>query len=146
VQAFDCATGVSKQIQVQANLEGMKAGTYAAPDAIVIESNGGNETIGASLTLSQSPELHISPQSLRFDDTPEQVLHLANQGYGVLRVQVIPGEEWIAVNRREWSIKAGRTARVRVRLVDAPPGAEGSIEIHALDGVIRLPVTLHEFE
>jgi serine/threonine-protein kinase len=139
-QTFTCATGVSTQIQVQANLEGIKSGTYQAIDALLIESNGGSETVSASLALTLSPKLHIASSYLHFGHSPEQVLQLENQGYGTLYVQVIPREEWIAVNRQEWTIKAGKKAQVKIKLVDAPPGLQGAIDIRTQDETVSLPV------
>ncbi len=139
-ETFQCATGVSTQIQVQANPEGMREGTYESVDALRIESNGGHRELSVSLILKLTPKLHLSPQVLRFGDVAEQVLQLENQGCGTLRVQVIPTEPWIAVNRQEWTIKPGKRARVKVRLVDAPQDAKGRVEIHTPDQIEHLPV------
>ena len=35
---------------------------------------------------------------------------LENTGYGNLRAQVIPQQDWITVNRRDWTIKAAKTS------------------------------------
>jgi hypothetical protein len=131
---------VSTQIQVQAALEGLRDGTYEAIDALRVESNGGSQEIRASLTLKLRPELHFTPPTLDFSDTLERSILLENRGHGTLRVQITPREPWMAVGRRNWTIKPGKRARVRVSLIDAPPGAEGSIEIRALDKAIDLPV------
>ncbi len=137
--SFVCATGLSVAVQVRAEPEGMREGTHEAIDALVIESNGGRQEVGARLTLTLVPRLHLTPHSLHFDDGVQH-LYLENKGYGALRVEVVPQAEWIAVNRREWTIKAGKRARVEVRLVNAPPDARGDIQVRASGKVVTLPV------
>jgi hypothetical protein len=137
---FECPTGVSTQIQVSAILEDLHEGTYQAPDALGIESNAGSQTVDVALTLSLTPVLRLSTEALVFAETSEQVLRLENQGYGTLRVQIVPDQDWIEVDRREWTIKAQRKARVRVRLVDPPEAVEGNIEIRTPDRVLSLPI------
>jgi hypothetical protein len=150
-QEFACATGVATQIEVHADLEGLHSRTVdrqtvEALDALAVESNGGDQEIGARLTLLLSPQLHLSTKSITFDDTTQTSFYLENQGYGTLHAQVIPSEPWIAVNRQEWTIKAHKRARVRVRLVDAPADASphghgaGNIEIRASGRTTILPV------
>jgi serine/threonine protein kinase len=138
--SFACPTGVSTEIDVQVNLENLQEGTYNALDAIRVESNGGTEAIEANLALNLTPRLHVSPQELHFGDETEIVFALENQGYGTLRVQIVPTARWIAVNHREWTVKAGKKARVRVSLSDAPSDAAGSIEIRAPGETIHLPI------
>lgn len=139
-QTFRCLTGSSIEVQVQANLEGAREGTLRALDAVLIESNGGNEVIGASLTLTLSPELHVSPQELYLDGLEERPFELENRGYGTLRVRVIPTEEWLAVNRQEWTVKPGKTVQVKARVLGAYPASEGTIEIHTAEEIISLTV------
>ena len=138
--SFVCPTGISKQIEINANLEGLREGTYDAADAVYVASNGGSETIQARLILALAPQLRVSVDSLQFGDASQTVFQLENQGYGTLHVQVIPTEDWITVNRREWTIKAGRKAPVHVSLRDAPPAARGSIDIHTPHKTIHLDV------
>ena len=61
-------------------------------------------------------------------------------GSDTLRVQVVPSAEWITVNRTEWAIKAGKSARVRVTLADPPPESLSSIEIHTGHETFKVPV------
>lgn len=139
-QAFECPTGVSTQIQASARLEDLREGTYAAADALLVESNGGHEAVDVRLILTLSPELHVSPQILHFNDRSDGVVELENQGYGTLRVQVVPSAEWLTVNRRDWTIKPGKKVRVRVNLVDAPANGTGSIEVRTPDQIVRVDV------
>ncbi len=138
--SFTCATGLSVAVQVRASPEGLREGVHQVLDGLIIESNGGRQEVGVRLTLTLVPRLHLTPRSLQFDDGEVQHLYLENKGYGALRVEVVPQVEWIAVNRREWTIKAGKRACVEVRLVDAPPDAQGNIQIRAFDEVLSLPV------
>ncbi len=139
-RAFECPTGLSAELQVAANLEGLREGLFGAPDGLSIESNGGSQEVAVRLTLVLTPRLVLSPQALRFSDAAEQSLQLENQGYGTLRIRVVPHEPWISVSRQEWTIKPGNKARVRINLVGAPPLTEGCIEVHAPDQVIQVPV------
>lgn len=137
---FVCDTGVSTQIQIEPDLEELKEGTYQALNALVVESNAGSEAIDVRLTLALIPRLHLSPERLLFDQALEQTLYLENVGYGSLRVQVVPDKAWIAVNRRDWTIKPGKQVRVRVRLIDAPAGEAGTLEIRGPEDTVRLPI------
>jgi hypothetical protein len=109
-------------------------------DALRVESNAGSQEIGAHLSLKLTPKLHLSPPALRFGEATEQTLELRNHGYGTLRVQVVPQEPWINVNRQEWTIKPGKKIRVKVRLVEAPPDTQGRIEIRTPDKIEHLTV------
>jgi hypothetical protein len=142
---FECATGAAAQIEVHANVEYLLAhqrtpGTLEAADALLIESNAGIQEIDARLTLVLTPRLHVSPGSLQFEGGTEGTFQLENRGYGTLRVHLTPSEPWIAVNRREWTIKARKRARVRVRLLDAPERGQGNIEIRTPETVTFVPV------
>jgi hypothetical protein len=139
-RSFECATGLSAELQATANLEGLREGLFEALDALSVESNGGNQEVAVRLTLVLTPRLALSPQALHFSDAAEQSLQVENQGYGTLRIRVVPHEPWISVSRQEWTIKPGNKARVRINLVGAPPLTEGCIEVHAPDQVIQVPV------
>jgi hypothetical protein len=150
-QEFDCATGAATQITVHADLERLRGRTVdrqtvEALDALAVESNGGDQEIGARLTLVLTPQLQLSTKSITFDDTTQTSFYMENQGFGTLHAQVIASEPWLIVNRQEWTIKARKRARVRVRLVDAPADASphgrgaASIEIRTSTRVIALPV------
>lgn len=147
-QTFECDSGASVHIEVQALPQGLREGEYDVADALRIESNGGGEEIRARLTIALVPRLHLSSQSLRFTrkGLAKQRLSLENQGYGALRIRVVPRAEWIRVNRREWTIKSGRKARleIAVALDDAPAGEPGTVEIHAPKEVIRLAIHVDE--
>jgi hypothetical protein len=138
--AFECETGSAVQIEVWANLDDLHQGNYDAVDALVVESNGGSREIDARLVLTLTPDLHVSPTKLRFKDETRATLTLENRGYGTLRVQVLPSEPWLTVNRQEWTIKARKRARVRVQIVDAPAEAQASITIRTPDEDIQLTV------
>jgi hypothetical protein len=147
-QTFECDTGASVQIQVQALPEGLREGNYHSASALGIESNGGNEEIGARLRVALVPRLDLSSQSLSFSRQGPETQHiwLENQGYGVLRVNVIPKADWIRVNRRKWTIKSGRKARLEITtaLDGAPVGGAGAVEIHTPDEVTQLSVQMEE--
>jgi len=147
-KAFECDSGVSAQIEVQALPEGLRQGDYDVVDALQIESNGGSEEIDARLTVALMPRLHLSTPSLHFSQQgpATQQIQMENQGHGALRVRVVPRAEWIKVNRREWTIKSGRKARlnVTVALDEAPPGELGTVEIHAPEDVIHLTIQADE--
>jgi hypothetical protein len=145
-QTFVCETGASALIAVQARPEGLREGLHDAADALRIESNGGNETVDARLAVVLVPRLHLSHHSLRFaPGEPEtQQIQMENRGHGNLRLRVIPGADWIRVNRREWTVKGGRKARLKITVArdDAPPGATGAVEIRAPEQVARVEIRL----
>jgi hypothetical protein len=138
--AFECETGAAVQIEVQARLDDLREGHYDAVDAVVVESNGGNREIDARLVLTLTPDMHVSPAWLCFEDETQAAFFIENRGYGTLRVQVLPSEPWLTVNRKEWTVKARKRARVRVKVVDAPAEAQASITIRTPDEVRHLPV------
>jgi hypothetical protein len=137
---FSCDTGVSAQIVVDVLLDDLRESTYSAAPAIRVESNGGSETVEATLHLVLKPVLHISTDDLDMRDEPRASFELANRGEGTLRVQVIPVEGWIVVNRRDWTVKGGKHADVRVWMENAPPGAQGEIEVRTSDETVRMTV------
>jgi hypothetical protein len=130
---FVCETGAAVQIEVKAKLDDLHEGHYDAVDALVVESNGGSREIDARLVLTLTPDLHVSPTELRFKDETQGAFLIENRGYGTLRVQVLPSESWLTVNRQEWTIKARKRARVRVQITDAPADAQASITIRTPD-------------
>jgi len=71
---------------------------------------------------------------------------MENQGYGDLRLEVIPGADWITVNRSRWTIKGGRKARLRltVALDTAPPGESGTVEIRTAEKTAHLTIHVDE--
>jgi hypothetical protein len=143
-ETFECETGASAQITIQAQAEGLREGVHDVADALWIESNGGSETVGSRLTVVLVPRLRLSSSSLHFSrhEPATQQLWLENQGYGILQVRVAPSADWIRVNRQKWTIKSGRKARLEITVSpdDVPPGGLGTMEIHTMDEVIRLPV------
>jgi hypothetical protein len=138
--SFDCATGAAVEVEVKANVEDLREGTYDARDALLVESNGGTATIDARLALTLTPGLHLSPQELTFESETQAVLWIENRGYGTLRVQILPSEPWLTVNREEWTIKARKRARVRVQVSDAPADAVTTIVVRTAEGDTHLPV------
>jgi len=137
---FECETGAAVQIEIQAKPDDLHEGHYDAVDALLVESNGGNQEIDARLVLTLTPDLHVSPTELRFKDETQATFSIENRGYGTLRVQVLPSEPWLTVNRQEWTIKARKRARVRVQVVDAPADAQADITIRTPDEDRHLPV------
>jgi hypothetical protein len=138
--AFACDTGVSAQIAVDAVLEDLRESTYNALSAIHVESNGGSETVEATLHIVLRPVLGLSVDALDMHETPRTTFELANRGEGTLHAEIIPLQDWITVNRRDWTVKGGKHANVRVSLLDAPAGVPGEIEVRTADETVRLPV------
>lgn len=141
---FECEAGMSVPVEVRANLEGLREGRVEADDALRIESNGGEQEIAVSLTLVLVPQLSVGVQELSFGPEKELILPVENRGYGSLRVQVSPCVGWIAVDRRDWTIKGQKKIGVRVSLVGDPPADEGDLEIRTADQVVRLSVKVQK--
>jgi hypothetical protein len=140
--AFECPTGASLQVRVQATPEGLRAGANDVAGALLVESNGGNEEIGVHLDVVQVPNLIVHPESLTFksDGPSELELVLENEGYGAERVQVVPEASWLKVDRGKCTVKGGRTVRLKVRADGAEAGAESVIEVRTNERTWRLPV------
>jgi serine/threonine-protein kinase len=140
--AFECATGASLQVRVQAIPEGLRKGANDVAGALLVESNGGNEEIGVHLGVVLVPNLIVRPESLTFKSGGpfELELVLENDGYGAERVQVVPEASWLKVNRGKCTVKGGRTVRLKVRASGAEAGAESVIEVRADERTWRLPV------
>jgi len=126
--SFRIATGASAQITVLGKPQ-EKSEHLHAIDAIRIDSNGGTESVEASLSLSLTAKLHLSARDLAVDSSGMASFEIANPGFESLHAQVIPEQEWLTVDRREWTIKAGKSARVHVSATTADPGATGIIRI-----------------
>jgi hypothetical protein len=139
---FECATGASLQVQVQAIPEGLRAGANDVAGALLVESNGGDEEIGVHLDVVLVSNLIVRPESLTFrsDGPSELELILENDGYGVERVQVVPEASWLKVNRGKCTVKGGRAVRLKVQASGAEPGAESVIEVRTDERTWRLPV------
>lgn len=139
---FECPTGASLQVRVQATPEGLRPGANHVAGALLVESNGGNEEIGVHLDVALLPELIVRPESLTFksDGPSELELTLENKGYGAERVWVVPEAPWLKVDRGECTVKRGRVIRLKVQASGAEPGAESAIEFKAGEWTWRLPV------
>ncbi|UCC64136.1 MAG: protein kinase, partial [Anaerolineae bacterium] len=59
-EAFDCASGASVQIEVQARPEGLREGDHTLNESLLVESNCGSEEIGVRLTVALVPRLYLS--------------------------------------------------------------------------------------
>ena len=138
--SFVCPTGVTVLITVEGLPQEVREGTHSSPDAIRIQSNGGTESLAGTLVLELTPRLRVQSDDVTIDEAGGSTLEIENAGEGTLRVEVVPLQEWIMVNRREWTIKAGRKARVRISADSLPSEGQGEIEIRAAGETRRLVV------
>lgn len=138
--SFSCPTGVTVLVEVEGLPHEVREGTHRSLDAVRIQSNGGTEALAATLTLELTPRLRVSSEDITLDETGKSTFEIENAGEGTLRVEVVPLQDWIAVNRREWTIKAGSRVRVRISAADVPSEGGGEIEIHAPEETRRLAV------
>jgi len=138
--SFLCQTGVSAPIEVEAVPEELREGTHHALDALQVTSNAGAESVEATLTLELTPRLKVSTEDLQIDESGKSTFEIENVGEGTLRVQVVPLQDWIAVNRRDWTIKAGKKARVRVTVSDVPAEGTSGVELRTPTEIRQLLV------
>jgi hypothetical protein len=138
--SFLCQTGVSVPIEVEAVLDGLREGTHHAIDALQVTSNAGTEPVEVTLALELTPRLKVSTEALQIDESGRSTFEIENAGEGTLRVEVVPLQEWITVNRRDWTIKAGKKARVRVTASGMPTEATSGIELRTPAETRRLLV------
>ena len=123
-KSFSCQTGAATQIQVWAQLEDLREGTHGALEALRVESNGGTETIEATLTLALIPKLKVSAHELQVGESKQTHFQLENQGNGTVLLT--------RNNRRVKTLGPGKSTRlttngndvVEVRL-DSGPSANG---------------------
>lgn len=130
--SFVCQTGVSVPIEVEAVLDGLREGTHHATDALQVTSNAGTEAVEVTLILELMPRLKVSTEDLQLDESGRSAFDIENAGEGTLRVEVVPLQDWIDVNRRDWTIKAGKKARVRVTASGVHAEATTGIELRTL--------------
>lgn len=125
---FCITTGASAQITVQGKPQEKNEHLHAL-DAIRVNSNGGTESIEASLSLSLTARLQLSTKDLAIASSGTASFAIANTGFESLHAQVIPEQEWLTVDRREWTIKAGKSVQVHVSTAHAISGTNGVIRI-----------------
>jgi len=127
-------------VEVEGVLEEVREGTCRAADALRISSNGGTESVEAAMTLELTPRLRVLSEDVTVDATGRSAFEIENVGEGTLRVEVVPLQEWIAVSRREWTIKAGKKAWVRISASGLAGVGAGDIEIRTADETRHLVV------
>jgi hypothetical protein len=159
--AFDCATGSVAEVRVLASPRDVAEGETAVAEALMVISNGGQETVDVRLDVVLRPILEVAPIELSFrsagvavdPDSGEgasmvQALTLSNQGYGALRVRFQPTVPWLTTDRGSSTLRHGRRTRVRVGLDLASwreSEQEGYLEIRAgRDMLASIPVTVIE--
>ena len=126
--SFHIPTGASAQITVLAKPPEKSERLYAV-DAIRVDSNGGTANIEAGLSLSLTAKLQLSTRDLTLDSSGTASFEVTNPGFEPLHAQVVPEHEWLTVDRREWTIKAGKSVQVHVSAVGADSGASGIIRV-----------------
>ena len=165
--AFDCTTGSVAKVTVSADPQGLPEGETVVPEALVVTSNGGQESVDVRLEIVLRSILEVIPAALTFSVSRtetesvlteslslEQELILANQGYGAPRVRFQPTVEWLTTDRGSATLRHGRRVRVKVSL-NVPgwreAGAESAdrvgqevrLDIRAgEDTLVSVPVTI----
>ena len=151
--SFDCTAGMVADITVSADTQGLPEGETFVPDALLVVSNGGQETVGVRLEVLLRPILEVTPEALTFsvgaaegENVLTEILTLANRGYGALRVRFQPTVEWLTTDRGSRTLRHGRHVRVKVSLNVAAwreVGGEASLEIRAgRDTLASIPVII----
>ena len=161
--SFDCATGSVVEIGVFADPQSLAEGEILVPSALVVDSSSGLETVDVRLEIVPRPILEVIPQALVLSvseieegdiveehPSPTQVLSMANQGYGALRVRYQPTVEWLTTDRGSSTLRHGRRAQVIVSLNVATWRAGGKsqeayVDIRSgEDTLVSIPVTILE--
>jgi serine/threonine protein kinase len=119
---LNLAPGKSAKVIISILPGEMSGPTVNEAQAISIDSNVGQQWIGASVQIATSPQLHVEPLALDFGQVeaeaqPAQTLAISNSGQQILSGQVASSVGWLEVPRRDFRCAAGQTARVTVRLL-----------------------------
>jgi len=149
---FQIPPGETLELSVLADTTVFDQGaTLSDPQALRIESNGGEVDLGAGITLLV-PELVVSQQSMDFgpvvrEETDEQVLTIANQGTGVLEWEASTRETWIEVAQEKGTLGPGRDEEVVVRVYPLGLPAEartarGTLQVVSNGGQVFVEVTM----
>ena len=139
-RAFDCAAGTIAEVRVSADPQELPEGETLAPEALVVTSNGGQETVDVRLEVVLRPILEVIPTILTFsasgaeeEGVVTERLTLANQGYGALRVRFQPTAEWLTTDRGSSTLRHEQHVRVKVSLNVAAWEAGGESQEAHLD-------------
>jgi len=90
------ATAQDTVLEVTVHRASLADGEYT--DSLVVESNGGNQTVPVHLTVD-GPFLSVSELSLDFaSDRAGQTVRISNIGNGVLHYQVRESVDWLEVS------------------------------------------------
>jgi|GEM_PF-4120605 len=94
--------GQQETISVSVSRSGLSPGTYSG--TISFTSNGGNQNVSVSMTVSSLPSISFTPNSFSFSGTagganpPSQTLQIRNSGGGTLNWTVSDNATWLSLN------------------------------------------------
>ncbi|MEA3344794.1 MAG: protein kinase [Chloroflexota bacterium] len=125
---FHCRPKQTALITVWADPISLPGGEMKAPEALIIESNGGHQTISARLTVRR-PQLRVDRRALDFGtllpgQERELSLSVGNEGVTPLYVELVPRTEWLKVEPSQITCATGEEAEI-VLTLRVPRSAKG---------------------
>ncbi len=146
---FQIAPGQEITVTADADSLALRAGATLRASAIIIESNGGHDTLDAKIEI-YSPRLTLNPPrvelgvldiaSLQFKQALD--LNITNDGFGVLLGTLKPEEAWLSVEPASFRCYRGQTQAITLMIANLKTGVYRQvvrIESNAEDTI--LPVT-----
>lgn len=143
--AFTCETGMSCDIQVRANTEGLTAGWVDEPDSLIIESNGGDIMLDVAyqVALQADLEAELSPLTMDTDGTSAQgKLALRNLGGETAQVRIESSAPHLRITRKTCTIKPEKTLRLQVTWDLTGEAASPYFIVQTEEQTLQVPVRL----
>ncbi|NLE77917.1 MAG: hypothetical protein GX605_14350, partial [Chloroflexi bacterium] len=149
---FAVEPGQATDLRVAAVTDDFDRGmTISEAQAVRLESNGGQATLGAGITLLM-PELAVDAQSIDLglvarDQTAESILVVQNRGTGVLEWAVHTGETWLEMEPAQGVLGPGREETVILRayplgLPAEAEEAQGVVQVASNGGRVFVQVAV----
>ena len=90
-------TNTSVTTTIRVNRSGLLPNTFNG--SVTFSSNGGNQTLGAKMTIPTTPILGINPNTLSFSATDTQkTIQVTNSGSGTLNWSVASDQNWLTTS------------------------------------------------
>ncbi len=128
---FRCAPGRSIQVPVQLVTDQLPAGDTQAADAIVVDSDGGQERVAARVRRL-TPVLDLGVTHIDLGSLPaepaERYLYVGNTGDGVLEGTARPLVPWLRIDPQEFRCQPGDMVQLALT-ADLGALGDGAIEV-----------------
>lgn len=128
---FRCAPGQSVRVPVQIVSEELPAGEQQVEDALVVDSDGGQERVAARVRRL-APVLDLGVRHIDLGSLPaeaaERYLYVENTGDGVLEGSARPLVPWLRLDPHEFRVEPGALAQLTLT-ADLSSLSDGPVEV-----------------